>query len=189
MEYLMTYGWALLVIVIVIAVLLYINPFRAPEQCLFDQAGFLCSKPVLLVSGADAGGARVNSLLHATLTNGQRETIVIQGVMCLSTRVPPPGEFGQWPTASGLGTTVVTRTLGYQESLDLGNFTADGSTTPDSSVQCLTTTDFTPGNTHVVTIRPGETFSGRLYVAYNYASDTPGTPAKIVGANIVTQAQ
>ena len=38
MEYLVTYGWALLVIVIVIAVLLYINPFRAPEQCLFDHA-------------------------------------------------------------------------------------------------------------------------------------------------------
>ncbi len=197
MEYLMTYGWALLVIVIVIAVLLYINPFRAPEQCLFDQAGFLCSKPILLVNGTDASGAPASSLLHVTLTNGQRETIIIRGVMCLATRTPPPGNLN-WPHGGGvatgtIGTTLTTRTLGYQETIDLGNFTADTGSTytggRESSVRCLTTTDFSESGTKVITVRPGESFSGRLYVAYQLASDDANMPAKIVGANLVTQAQ
>ncbi len=45
MEYLMTYGWAILAIVLVIAALIFLNPFRAPEVCLFGQAGFTCNEP------------------------------------------------------------------------------------------------------------------------------------------------
>ncbi len=113
MEYLMTYGWALLVIVIVIAVLIYINPFRAPEQCVFDQAGFLCQKPVLLVTGkAPDGVTDVKGLIHATLVNGDRKTIVIQAISCIKGRTSPNGDIANtdsWPAY-----TKLTRTLGYQ---------------------------------------------------------------------------
>ena len=51
MEYLMTYGWALLVIVIVIAILLIMNPFSAPQSCKFDQIGFACDNAVVTTGG------------------------------------------------------------------------------------------------------------------------------------------
>ena len=45
MEYLMTYGWAILVIVIVITILAFYLPqlIKTPEGCLFSQPGFSCS--------------------------------------------------------------------------------------------------------------------------------------------------
>jgi hypothetical protein len=46
MEYLMTYGWAVLVIVIVIAALFsFTQIFKVGEQCLFSQRTFSCSDP------------------------------------------------------------------------------------------------------------------------------------------------
>ncbi len=71
----MTYGWALLVIVIVIAVLLLINPFSAPEGCRFDQVGFTCTKPVIK---AAAGG------LFTAITNGNNNDVNIYKAVCTS---------------------------------------------------------------------------------------------------------
>jgi len=47
MEYLMTYGWALLVIVIVIAILLVIlgRMVKGTPDCTFESAGFVCNQP------------------------------------------------------------------------------------------------------------------------------------------------
>jgi len=47
MEYLMTYGWALLVIVIVIAVLLVIlgRMLKGTPDCTFGEAAFVCNQP------------------------------------------------------------------------------------------------------------------------------------------------
>ncbi len=78
MEYLMTYGWALLVIVIVIAILLIINPFSAPQGCRFDDLGFSCSNPV-----ADTGGN-----LYLRVTNGQSSNIILVGATCTTDKTP-----------------------------------------------------------------------------------------------------
>ena len=87
MEYLMTYGWALLVIVIVIAILLIINPFSAPQGCRFDDLGFSCSNPV-----ADSSGQ-----LYVRVTNGQSSNIKVAGVVCTTDRTPnAPQNTGQF---------------------------------------------------------------------------------------------
>ncbi len=196
MEYLMTYGWALLVIVIVIAVLIYINPFRAPEQCVFDQAGFLCQKPILQVSGlAPDGSTKVAGLFHATLVNGDRKTIVIEAISCVKGRTSPDGEItntDSWPDY-----TLVKRTLGYQEQIDdLGNFLDDSGNS--NYVSCVDLDAATPKTSGgyaklsypaSITLRPNEDFSGRLYVAYKYSDDPSTMPPKIVGANLVTRTQ
>ena len=191
MEYLMTYGWALLVIVIVIAVLLYINPFRAPEQCIFDQAGFLCNKPILFATtGHDTNG----NVLHAQLTSGQRQNIVITDMVCLKSRANPPGDPALWAGDSFHSTDGVS--LSYQQTIDLGDF-SDGSGNSNLAVVCVgATVDPATGVATPLTaadaaslIRPGDSFSGRLYVAYRYADDPTTAPSKIVGANVVTQAQ
>lgn len=71
MEYLMTYGWALLVIVIVIAVLMFIRPFGAPESCVFQQPGFSCE-----------GHRLVGDQLYASVVNGQQKSIEQVSVAC-----------------------------------------------------------------------------------------------------------
>ena len=76
MEYLMTYGWALLVIVIVIAILLIMNPFSAPQSCKFDQIGFACENAVVTTGG----------LLLMGVTNGNNNAINVSGVTCTSVK-------------------------------------------------------------------------------------------------------
>ena len=202
MEYLMTYGWALLVIVIVIAVLIYINPFRAPEQCVFDQAGFLCQKPILQVSGSTNGGTTtgIKGLLHATLINGDRKTIVIQAISCIQGRTSPSDDLSatsggtSWPDYTRLNSVGSKKTLGYQEQIDdIGDFKADNG--QPFYVACVAatkdpTTSYAvlPG-TPDLTLRPNEDFSGRVYVAYKYADDPDTMPSKVVGANLVTRSQ
>ena len=76
MEYLMTYGWALLVIVIVIGILLWMNPFSAPQGCRFDQIGFTCENPVI-----DSNGA-----LYMKVTNNNNNAINLIGLACVQDR-------------------------------------------------------------------------------------------------------
>jgi hypothetical protein len=172
MEYLMTYGWALLVIVIVIAVLLWINPFKAPEQCIFDQAGFVCSRPVLVQ----------NSTIFADITNGNQKSIVVVGVACVKGRSPLPGEVDKWPTGFLAGTVNSTnkKTVEYQGIFNLGQ------NSTDTGTMATTCRD----NAGVkVQLKQNEDFNGRLYIAYRFSDDSDFVPAKIVGANLVTKVQ
>ena len=81
MEYLMTYGWALLVIVIVIAILLIMNPFSAPQSCKFDQIGFGCNNIAVRAS---------DQLLVGSITNGNNNAVDVYSVTCLKTSAPQP---------------------------------------------------------------------------------------------------
>lgn len=169
----MTYGWALLVIVIVIAVLLYINPFRPPEQCIFDQASFTCQKPILFKPQNSGEGYNIS----AKISNGLRDTIVITGVLCVQSRNYPAG----WP-----GNSQFRRTLGYQETIDLIDLRDNNNN--QWNMKCYQSMD-SNGNLEPLNLRQGDTFSGRLYIAYRYANEAEDAPSKIVGANLVTTVQ
>ena len=97
MEYLMTYGWALLVIVIVIAILLIMNPFSAPQSCKFDQIGFACNNMAVTTTGA----------LLGSITNGNNNGIKIIKVECMKPNTQPSN-----PTNTG--GTVVARQANYE---------------------------------------------------------------------------
>ncbi len=90
MEYLMTYGWALLVIVVVIAILLIINPLQPPAGCRFDTIGFTCSDPLVASNG----------MLYLKMTNGNSNNIEIYGLKCTTDKSPKP------PVLSGSETLV-----------------------------------------------------------------------------------
>ncbi|MCX6771496.1 MAG: hypothetical protein NTX79_05575 [Candidatus Micrarchaeota archaeon] len=81
MEYLMTYGWALLVIVVVIAILLIMNPFSAPQSCKFDQIGFACDNIAIRAS---------DHLLVGSIINGNNNAVDIYGVSCLKSSAAKP---------------------------------------------------------------------------------------------------
>ncbi len=80
MEYLMTYGWALLVIVIVIAVLMWINPFKAPPQCFFDDPGFACTGTMIL---------QTNGQFYADIVNGNYRSVKITQIALVRGRDDP----------------------------------------------------------------------------------------------------
>jgi hypothetical protein len=91
MEYLMTYGWALLVIVIVIAILLIINPFSAPQGCRFEQIGFTCTNPAINGTGT----------LFLSITNGNNNAIRLLNVTCT-------GDKSAAAPVAGTGTDLAT---------------------------------------------------------------------------------
>ncbi len=74
MEYLMTYGWAILVIVIVLAALLYLGVFnigtRTPDQCNFP-VGVLCTSAKVTTTN-----------IGMTLNNGLGAKMYVCQVVC-----------------------------------------------------------------------------------------------------------
>jgi hypothetical protein len=80
MEYLMTYGWAILVIVIVLAVLAFFLPklTATPELCQFTQPGFSCSSNPAIVLNNKQVTAEIN------LENDKGQTVNVSRVLCTS---------------------------------------------------------------------------------------------------------
>jgi hypothetical protein len=79
MEYLMTYGWAILVIVIVLAILTFLLPSvtKVPESCQFSDL-FGCDQSALL-----SQSAKNNTVLAAfSLKNGKGKPVVVKKVLC-----------------------------------------------------------------------------------------------------------
>jgi hypothetical protein len=79
----MTYGWAILVIVIVLAALLYLNVFNppTPDYCTF-QTGILCTG---LHATVQPSGA-----LSISVTNGLAETVMLCNLACDDSISTPP---------------------------------------------------------------------------------------------------
>ncbi|MFH1285166.1 MAG: hypothetical protein ABIH99_01145 [Candidatus Micrarchaeota archaeon] len=87
MEYLMTYGWAILVIIIVLAALLYLGVFnigeRLPERCDFP-AGFQCTNQI--VTGSTGA-------LTFNLINAQQKQVTLEGAACAAADASQPTTF------------------------------------------------------------------------------------------------
>jgi len=80
MEYLMTYGWALLIIVAVIAILIVMNPLRPQEAFTFQDAGFSGSHQLITNS---------NTLMFQ-ITNGFQRDIVVKAMNCTTDKSSQP---------------------------------------------------------------------------------------------------
>ncbi len=80
MEYLMTYGWAILIIAVVIAVLFALGVFNGSafigNECV-AQSGFLCSKPIMTTAG----------FLQVSI--GALQQISITGLACTANATAP----------------------------------------------------------------------------------------------------
>jgi len=84
MEYLMTYGWAILVIVIVLAALWFLSGqfFKPPENCLFSQPGLSCgdTKPTIYNEG---GVVKVSLQVF----NQQGQKVNLHNVTCTTAAI------------------------------------------------------------------------------------------------------
>ncbi len=85
MEYLMTYGWAILVIVIVLAALIFLGTFnltsKAPDVCKF-QVGLHCQSWFL---------SSTNNSAMVQMINGYQQDMNVTQVLCQI-----QGETGTW---------------------------------------------------------------------------------------------
>lgn len=165
MEYLMTYGWALLVIVIVIAILLWLVPLSASEQCTFSTAGLSCNQPANPVLGKDGK-------LYGKLTNGLSTSINVTAMAC----------------------TASTGNVNKSDSVVASGFTANNTASPQGSVEISALSSAgklvrcykIDGTT--TTYASGESFSGKIWVWYKYASDQSTYPDRVATATFTTKA-
>lgn len=166
MEYLMTYGWALLVIVIVIAILLVLVPMTAPEQCIFEQPGLACNQPTNPVMDT-------NGSLYGKLTNGFSKSIKVKAIFCTADRASKNFVDGEEVTEAG------KQLIPPQGYLKFENATATG------GITCYKLGQAKDAD---VTFTVGEDFSGIIWVWYNYVDEPDTYPKRIAKANIVTKA-
>lgn len=146
MEYLMTYGWAILVIVIVLAALLYLGVFnvgeRVPEQCNF-KVGILCTSAKVVVDD-----------ITLNLRNGLGNKIVICAITCDDTE-----------TADSLAAITVadcgTTNLGDLDVGQTGNF-ASGAGCTDAAGAADTVGDRYRGKVFVQYYEQGDTGNARI---------------------------
>lgn len=163
MEYLMTYGWAILVIVIVLAILAFFLPqlVRTPESCIFSQPGFSCQekKPVIV---ADANNNNVGITFQ--LNNQQGQEVNVRYIICTTAA---PGD--------------ITLSMVEGEAIDeRGRVPAGGSQLfgvlgtggEGHRIPC-----FTPEGQNVI-LRPNSDFKGYLAIWYNYANEVPDAPLR-----------
>jgi hypothetical protein len=163
MEYLMTYGWALLVIVIVLAVLLIINPFRSPEQCSFSDATLSCGKPLMKTG--------TNDNLYGTVTNGFAQSITLKGYLCTNDRaVTPPADPGTAP-AQKIDPNV--------NVAPQGQFLMGGD--KGTKITCT--------KANGIALQAGEDYNGILYLYYNLADDQSNFPPRITKGTLTTKVQ
>ena len=164
MEYLMTYGWAILIIAVVLAALYSLNVFNAGASlgggnpCI-GQSGISCSKALLTSTG----------LLSFTIGNGGASIFnAVFSCVATSNSVSPTSLAYNTLTSTGVGNTIAIYpgTAG-NDIVTSANIT-NSQTLSISGVQCWPTT-----GTASSTFSPiGTSFTGQIWMAYNPTSAT-----------------
>ena len=148
MEYLMTYGWAILIIAVVLAALDFLGVFNGNtfigSSCLATP-GYLCSNPVMT---ANANGP---NLLSFNFKQDSGETLYNVSFMCAASS-----------SSQGYPNVNITSTnYGAQTSSNLTVLTS-GSSVTVSGLECYS------NNGNLFKDNPiGAVFSGTLWIRYN----------------------
>lgn len=173
MEYLITYGLALFVILIVLAILVAVvlPSLQAPETCQFTQPGFGCSakKHVLVADSSN------NVRILFQLDNQQGKTVDILDVMCTSAAPGnvrksdlDPADPSAFVEQMAAGTS---RTFGGSES----DLTAEVPCYDEQGTQ--------------LTLTAGSSFKGALAVVYKFHEDVPSAPTRLAVATVTGNVQ
>ncbi len=153
MEYLITYGLALFVILIVLAILVAVvlPSLKAPEACQFTQPGFSCNQRAhALIADSDD-----NVRIVFQLDNAQGTSVVVEGVICSSAA---PGNIRKSDVQALTGGSVQ---LAAGESEVFG-------ATAGQPVECVNEDGTT------VQLAPNSNFQGSIGVVYTFPDDISG---------------
>ena len=159
MEYLMTYGWAILVIVIVLAVLMFLNPFKAPETCMFQQPGFSCSEALpMIYQGVNNGKTYVSMQLF----NKFGQSVKIHKVLC---------------TTAAIGDVQYGSATMPEADVNVGA----GASEKFTGVPCVN-----PSGTSQLELNPNAEFKGVISVWYNFENDPDENIMRQASATLTT---
>ena len=167
MEYLMTYGWAILVIVIVLAALLYLGIFnvKPPEVCTMPS-GMTCTKNYLFAgtkpTAAGANPAAGEARLEATLVNGLQKTIVVTNASC--TKDPT-----KYEDCAAAGTAA-----------RCGASAAGGATVPMGATLKINVTCLDDNGVQMG-FSSGDEYNGKINLAYYFKDEGAGAIRRISG--------
>lgn len=166
MEYLITYGLALFVILIVLGILVAVvlPTLKAPEACQFTQPGFGCNqKQHVIIS--DKTDNTVSVLFY--LSNDQGSAINVTGLLCTT---KPAGSV-QKSDIPALASPV---TLAPGGAYSFNN-TAITACTDENGVEVIMT--------------PNSNFKGSLAIRYKRMDDVSGAPERIAVATLAGSVQ
>jgi len=172
MEYLMTYGLALFIIVVVIGILVAVvlpmlNP---PDSCNFTQPGFSCKK--VMVADKTSG----NTEIIFQINNEAGRGVSLYKVLC--TEAPVGNVQSTMMTVGTYTWAASDQTNGYP--IAAGGSKSYGSAQSDQTqkITCLKQ-DNTP-----VTLAVNSNFKGTLAVEFKYDDDVAGAPHRIATATV-----
>ncbi|MBI5223702.1 hypothetical protein HY990_04740 [Candidatus Micrarchaeota archaeon] len=180
MEYLMTYGLALIVILVVLGILatVVLQNLQPPETCQFTQAGLSCSnKKHSLVSGPPANA--VNLIFQ--LDNQEGRSIDISAVLCSNA---PTGNIQKTSLQTAQARLSRNVTLAPGASAVFGSST--GVTTGvtyggAATLNCYNLDTATPSQ---LVLAPNSNFKGSVAILYRFQDDLVGAPDKVAVANL-----
>ncbi|MCC7569923.1 hypothetical protein KO465_01090 [Candidatus Micrarchaeota archaeon] len=141
MEYLMTYGWALLIIIVVMAIFIgLILNIQTPRACDFSTAGFICHDPMPAIMGSD---------LKGRLGNGPHQQVTIHAIACTDDRGSDSSILGVDPCSAA---PLITMSQGQYKSFD--EISGGSLTCPNAD-----------------TVTVGGTYTGKVWIAYTLQGD------------------
>lgn len=166
MEYLITYGLALFVILIVLGILVAVvlPTLKVPEGCQFTQPGFSCNQKQHVII-ADKTDNSVSVLFY--LTNDQGSAINITGLLCTT---KPAGSVDK-SDITALASPVVLAPGGAYSF----NNTAITGCTDENGVEVIMT--------------PNSNFKGSIAIKYKRMDDVTGAPVRIAVATLTGNVQ
>lgn len=169
MEYLITYGLALFVILIVLGIIfaVVLPMLKAPAACTFSDPNFDCSQKAHALV-ADSGN---NVRILFQLDNKGSRGVEIIGVLC---------------TMATAGNIKKDAIPDFSSVVPVGaasSITAGGTTTPIAQVDCIKE-DGTKFQA-----QPGSNFKGSLAIEYRYSDEIPEVPTRISIATVTGTVQ
>lgn len=168
MEYLITYGLALFVILIVLAILIAIvlPSLKAPETCQFTQPGFSCNqKPHAVVAGT---GNDVRIVFQ--LDNTQGKSVEVTRVLCTT-------------AAPGNVRKDVVESEGSQFTLSMASGQSYAFGASGAEIECINEDGTT------LKLAPNSNFRGSLGILYKFSEDLPGAPTRLAIATVTSTVQ
>jgi len=175
MEYLMTYGWAILIIAVVLGALFSLRVFNSGallESSCVAGPGYLCQSPILDVNGN----------LMITFGQSTGSAMYNVGMACAatatSTGLPSPTTSFMYLTALGAATAVPAN------GPAVGALTMmNGQTVSITLVKCFNSA----GSALMLASSPiGTSFSGSIWLNFTLTSGAPGGANPMLTAKIAT---
>ena len=180
MEYLVTYGLALLVILLVLGILFAVvfPMLKAPADCKFSDPTFSCDqKPQALV--ADSNN---NVQIYFQLDNTGGNSVQIIDVLC-TTESPSNVKISDFKGVLG-SVSANDLALGAGQSMTFGGTSSTGTkATVTVPIDCYKA----DGTKAVLT--PNSQFQGTLAIEYQNSEEVPGAPPRLSTAVVTGSVQ